>query len=894
MATAFWVVRCLLGLRYRIRTQGLAEIRSLKGHKPGVLFLPNHPAEIDPILLMCILGPRFFPRCVVVEHFYRLKGFQWILDLVRVLPVPSMAEQANQWRGKEVAKILGSIQEQIHEGENFIIYPSGKLKRSGLERIGGASFVHSLLQEDPQIPIVLVRTTGLWGSSFSVAQTGESPHFASVFKKGIGTLFKNFLFFTPRRDVFIEFEKAGPTLPKEESRLVFNRYLEQWYNRYPFPGEEPLSLIPYSTWNQEEVEIHVAKAAIQDEETVRLPKKIEQEILECLAKLAHVEISHIQTSSHLSFDLGLDSLDISQVYLFLDQKYGLQTIEPGSLNTVKDVFKAVAEKGEIPSYKEEKRKAPIKGWEDKEMRKEPMIFDAGVIQEVFLRCSERMGNQIAAGDRNSGVFSYKELRRAALVLSLKIRKEPGDYIGILLPSSVAAYMTILAVLLAGKIPVMLNWTVGRVALSHALKITGFQRTITSKKFLDKIQLEDLSEIEETFVFLEEIKASLSWKDKLKGAYLSSLSTSKILKELQIDQDPEKTAVLLFTTGTESMPKAVPLSHLQILTNQKSGLSCVDIGAKDVLYGVLPPFHSFGFSLTGLLPLLYGIKVFYAPDPTDSRSMAFDIEEAKVTLFCCAPSFVRGLCSVADAKQMQSLRLIVVGAERMPKDLEKFIEEKWPRVSLLEGYGITECAPIVTLQKLSEKRQGVGKPIPQMRVCIVNPSTLELLQTGEEGEICISGPCVFDGYFKRTGKDPFFYQGKRKWYRSGDLGKVDEEGNVYLTDRLKRIMKIGAEMISLGGVEEELLHAAKERMWYPSSHEGPPLALVSRETESQKAELVLFTVFSISPEEVNQILRESGFGRLIKISEVVQIEEIPLTGTGKIHHRLLEERLKKCN
>ena len=887
------IIRVLLGLRYRLRVKGLSKITALKKHKPGVLFLPNHPAEIDPILLMCLLGPKFFPRSVVVEHFYHLKGFKWILDLVRVIPVPSMDEKANQWRGKELSTVFESILEQIQEGENFIIYPSGKLKRSGLERLGGASFVHSLLEKSPDVPVVLIRTTGLWGSSFSVAQTGESPDFGSIFRKGIKTLFKNLLFFTPRRDVLIEFEEVTFSIPKEESRLVFNRYLEQWYNRYPFPGEEPPSLVPYSIWKEEEIPLKIVDVNLEEaEDIVHLSAKEEAEIYGYLAKLSGMEASSIGPKSDLSFDLGLDSLDVAQVYLFIDKKYDIADVAPGSLSKVQDVFKVVAQKEEFCAGKEPKKIAPILNFIEKKQRKEPCFLEAKTIPELFLVCCDRMGSSIACADRRSGSFSYKALKTAALVMSLKVRDFPGEYVGILLPSSVASYLAILSVLLAGKVPVMLNWTAGKTALSHALKVSNFKVVLTAKSFLDNIQLEDLSEIEHLFVFLEEVKKSIRLKDKLKGFCLSKKSASRLVEQLPVNKNPESMAVLLFTSGTESLPKAVPLSHVHILTNQKNAFACTDLKAQDVFYGVLPPFHSFGFSLTGLLPLLCGIKVFYGPDPTDGRSMALDIEEAGVTVFCAAPTFVRSLFAGSDPKQLKTLRLVVVGAERMPQDLQAFIKEHLKKATLLEGYGITECSPVVTLQRIEEERLGVGRPILETEILIVDPISLVPVSLGLEGEICISGPSVFNGYLNAEKEDSFFERSGKRWYRSGDLGRLDKQGNVHLTDRLKRMMKIGAEMVSLGGVEEELLHAAKERVWYTSLQEGFPLAVVAREIESQKSDLVVFTVFKVGREEVNQALRESGFGRIVKISEVIQISEIPLTGTGKIHHRILEERLKK--
>ncbi len=888
-----YFVRAILKFRYRVEVKGFEHLASLKKHKPGILFLPNHPAEIDPIILMSLLGPSFWPRSVVVEHFYHLKGFKLILDLARVVPLPSMAELANQWRGKELAKTFEKIAREIDLGENFIIYPSGKLKRSGFEALGGASFVYNLLHENPDIPVVLVRTTGLWGSSFSVAQTGETPRFQSVLKKCVQVILKNLLFFVPRRQVLVEFEVAGRELPKEDSRLVFNKYLEQWYNRHPFPGEEPVFLVPYFFWNKGTETIPYKTASVLEEVAIEVSPKIEKEVTQYLATLASIKAADIRQTSHLSFDLGLDSLDIAQVHLFLDRTYGASEILPGSLMRVSDVFKAITEEQKHPHHAKEVHKAKVPffpQWKEKKKREEPMFPGGDVIAEVFLRSCDRMGSAIACGDRNSGVFSYKGLKRAAFVFYQKIKEIPGERVAVLLPASIGAYLSILAIFLSGKVPVMLNWTAGKMSLDHAVKVGKFKAVLTSKKFLDKIQLEDLSAIEDLFVFLEDVKEKITWKEKIKAVWMSFSSTSKLLERLEISPDPDKVAVLLFTSGTESLPKAVPLTHKQILTNQRSSVSCEDLSGTDSFFGVLPPFHSFGFSLTGLLPILFGIKTFYSPDPTNSKMLALDIEEAKLTVFCSAPSFVRSLLSEATHEQLQSLRVLVVGAERMPKDLEEFVANNLKHVTLIEGYGITECAPVVTLQRILGERSGVGQAIPEMTVKIFDPISLKPLKEGEEGEVCVSGPCVFDGYLEHEA-NPFFQSEGKRWYRSGDLGRLDEEGHLFLTDRLKRMMKIGAEMVSLGGVETELLRLAKEKNWYPETQEGSPLAVIARDAGNQKAEIVLFTTFPINKELVNQSLRETGFGRIVKISEVFQVDEIPLTGTGKTHHRKLEERFK---
>jgi long-chain-fatty-acid--[acyl-carrier-protein] ligase len=311
--------------------------------------------------------------------------------------------------------------------------------------------------------------------------------------------------------------------------------------------------------------------------------------------------------------------------------------------------------------------------------------------------------------------------------------------------------------------------------------------------------------------------------------------------------------------------------------------------EDILYGALPPFHSFGFSVTGILPILAGLRICYAPDPTDSHGLARDIEEWKATLFCCAPSFIKALFRIARPEQLQSMRLIVAGAEKTPQDLFEYVKEHLRGAQLLEGYGITECSPVVTIDRVGEPHKGVGRSLVGVELIAFDSATHQPLAVGQEGEIGISGPNVFDGYLGNP-RNPFVNLGGKRWYASGDRGYLDKEGHLILIGRLKRFVKIGGEMVSLGGLEDELLRLAKEKQWVSGQEEGPPLAVSVKEKELEKPLIVLFTTFAISKEDVNSALKDCGFGRIVKIAEVRTLEQIPLTGTGKTHYRLLDETL----
>lgn len=883
----FRVARFLLALRYDVKIVGLDNISKEK----SILFLPNHPAEIDPILLMVYLGPKYFPRPMVVEHFYRLKGFQWILDLIGVIPIPTMEEKANIWRGKEVARIFQEVSERMRAGDSFLIYPAGKLKAGGGELIGGASFVHSLLQACPGIHVVLVRTTGLWGSSFSKAPTGRSPEFGKTLLLNLSRLIKNWFFFIPKRAVLIEIADAPADLPIQAPRLMFNKFLEEWYNKYPDPGPEPLSLVSYNYRKEEYQEMAnaISPGSIIDcGADISVSAEVISQVKNELASLSKVDPSTIHIKTNLSTDLGLDSLDIANVHIFLDRKFDVVDFSPGDLQTVGDILRAIS--GGLQKIEKTKVKTDLVFKWPKELLRKRMHPPRGkTIQEAFLTVCDDMGGSSAVADATSGVMTYRAMKIAVLALAEKIARVPGEKIGIMLPSAVGSYITVLAALLANKIPVMLNWTAGVRGLDHASDITQISHVLTSRLFLDKAGLTSLGSIESKLIYLEQIRYSISWKDKLRALWRSKRSAQKLLLEFGLSiKAASDTAVILFTSGTESLPKAVPLSHENILFNQASAISCVRFKKTDCIYGVLPPFHSFGFSITGLMPILSGCRVFYAPDPNNTRGMVDDIRSAKPTIWCCAPSFIRSVFAVADPSELKSLRLIISGAEKAVQ-IQDYIALNLPHAQFMEGYGITECSPVVTLCRPGQPLKGVGKPIPGIKLAIMDRETKTRVPEGVEGEICVQGPSVFAGYLSPGLQSPFIVLEASKWYVTGDMGYMDAEDNLHLTGRLKRFVKVGGEMISLGGLEEEILHFASTKGFLGTSPAPTSLALTVKEKQSERPELILFSTFPLLREDLNTFLKDAGWGRIIKIAEVRHLSEIPLTGVGKTDYRLLDEK-----
>lgn len=876
------LARGLVSLRYRLELTGEENIQERK----GLLFLPNHTAEIDPVIVMALLRKKFRPHPLVVEYFYYAPALHFLMRAAGAIPLPAIEGAANAWTAKQIEKLQKQIKEGLEKGENYLIYPSGKLKVTGVEVLGGASFVHSLVQQAPSAHIILVRTTGLWGSTFSKGITGKSPDLKKSLQDGLKILLKNGIFFTPRRTVKVELACAPADLSKKTERKDFNGYLEEWYNRYP-EKEEKRTLVSFAFWKEEFPEVTYKEEKKEGQKETEVPKEVQEKIFGQLAHMTGRGAGDIQRSMHLSYDLGLDSLDVAGLYTFLEEQFQIADVTHGELQTVEDLLAAA-----MGAKKEEQEKEePPFQWPEEPTRPPVLPPEGETLQEAFLRCCDRMGKRVACIDQLTGLLTYPKFKRAALVLSQKIRALPGDHIGILLPSTSAVYLLIVASLLAKKIPVMLNWTAGERALNHALKVTNLQVVLSSLRFLRKRDIGELGEVGDHILPLEEVRVSLSLKEKIGGLIDSWKNARALLRDLKLNQlKKEDTAVILFTSGTESLPKGVPLSHHNLLSNHRAGLPCVDLKASDILYGVLPPFHSFGFSITGMMPLIIGLRVAYAPNPTDSKGMAKDIARWKPTLFCCAPSFIKALFKVADPAKLASLRLCVSGAEKAPQELFDFVAKLGEGHEMIEGYGITECAPIVTLGPLHQPPKGVGKPLPGIELRVYDEEKKQILPSKQEGEICICGPNVFQGYLG-TPKSPFIELEGKRWYRSGDRGYLDEEGFLFLSGRLKRFVKIGGEMVSLGGLEEELLRLSAEKGWAPKKpgKEGAPLLAVTvKEKETDKPLIILFTTFDVSKDDINNALRTSGHAKITKIDEVRRLDEIPLTGTGKTHYSRLDE------
>jgi long-chain-fatty-acid--[acyl-carrier-protein] ligase len=426
---------------------------------------------------------------------------------------------------------------------------------------------------------------------------------------------------------------------------------------------------------------------------------------------------------------------------------------------------------------------------------------------------------------------------------------------------------------------MLNWTVGQKILEHCIEEASVEYIFTASSFIEKVKEQIPESIHKMLVFIDKEVPQTSIYTKLKGV-VKSKSPSILLNTKNIDP----IAVILFTSGSESLPKAVPLSHDNIINNLKGTLDLINLDNNNILLGFLPPFHSFGFSILSILPLITGGRIAYSPDPTNAKAIVRVLEHTASTVLVAAPSFLKNILSNSTSNQLKSLHYAVSGAEALPKEIITYFQHMVPGGTIIEGYGITECSPVLSLNPLSlQKENSVGKVIPGVSCKIINIENNQILPPNQEGMICVKGKNVFNGYTDKTIASPFIQIEGQKYYKTGDMGYLDEDGYLFITGRLKRFVKIAGEMISLQFIENILLQH------YNSDDEKKILA-VEGSDKIQPTQIVLFSTKPISKSEANTILKQQKLPPIAKITKVVMVDSIPLLGSGKVDYKTLKSSI----
>lgn len=851
------------------------------------MILPNHVALVDPRLLLSFLGKYTSVSPVASEKYYNLPVLKQVMKLFGTVPIGDMSAGAS---ADEVEKVFAQVTEALAEGRHILIYPSGQIYRQGFESIKGKQSVYNIVQNLPEnTKILWVKTRGLWGSIWSKAWDNGSTGFGKAYLQSIRYVFANLVFFVPKRKVHIHIEDLSWEIQrrKTDSLNDFNAYLESFYNtengekyeedilyvqHYFYYNDVKNKQAPeIITWS--EAELSQGNSYNLDE----VEEDIKQKIKIKISEIKEIALSQVQQDSNLVLDLYFDSLDLAEI------KSYIQVNIPGASNPQITELKSVADLYAMAagmSQSEEDLKECLWSWNKdvESLLTLPKMRENETILTLLKQVFGKNKKDIFLWDNIFWSQRKKDILIKSFVVSEFIKKIPWEKIGIMIPSVWSAPIIILATYLAGKTPVMFNWTLWKEAFDHCVSFSGVDNILTSKNFYDRVKGDFLEVYNQkgTFIFLEDVLKDISLKTKLFALMKSII--------IPVPQLPE-TAVILFTSGSESLPKAVALSHTNIIENIRGVLEIMKLRQDDRLLCFLPPFHSFGFTVNTIMPLITGIEAVYTPDPNDAKTIVEIIKHTWVTGVTATPTFLKMILTLAQKEDLKTLRYAVVGAEKCSDEVFNKFRELVPQGEILEGYGITECSPVVSINPIWEAKHGsVWKVIPNLDILILDIDTQEKLGTSQQGMIYVSGSSIFSWYLDSNLESPFDEIDGKKYYKTGDLWMLDAEGFLTITGRLKRFIKIAGEMISLPFIENILLEKY-------TSPEGVSIAIEALENAGE-AKIVLFSLEQIAVEEVNDYLRKRGVSNLVKISEVMQIEEIPLLGTGKTDYKVLKKMISQ--
>jgi len=514
---------------------------------------------------------------------------------------------------------------------------------------------------------------------------------------------------------------------------------------------------------------------------------------------------------------------------------------------------------------------------------------------LFLEAARRNWRRLAMADSSGYTVNFGRALVGALLFRRLIRRQCSgeNMVGILLPPSVPTALLNIGISLAGRVPVNLNYTVSEKDLEFAIQRCGIKTIFTSEKLLQKTLLARRPEMR----MIEEARQSFTAADKTLSFLAARLLPAFVLRRWLLAREVklDSLATVIFSSGSTGTPKGVMLSHRNIVSNIEGIQQAINVDRQDCLLGVLPFFHSFGYTVGLWLPLVSGFRVAYHSNPLEARKVAELCRNYRVTMIISTPSFVGEYVRRCAPEDFASLRLAIVGAERMKPELAQAFKEKFG-LDLFQGYGCTELSPVVSvetsgyagrgLRQEGARRGTVGRPIPGVAVRVVQPETFEALPSGQDGMLLVKGPIVMLGYLGEPEKtrQAIWQDG---WYITGDIGCLDENGFISITDRLSRFSKIAGEMVSHVQVEEALHKAMGSA--------GTTLVVTSLPDEKKGEKLVvLHTSLPLSVDELLSRVRQAGLPALWvpRKENFLQIDALPILGTGKLDLRGMKEAAKR--
>ncbi len=481
-------------------------------------------------------------------------------------------------------------------------------------------------------------------------------------------------------------------------------------------------------------------------------------------------------------------------------------------------------------------------------------------------------------------LTYAQFIMRCFILGAALRKETqaAENMGILLPNLIGTLICFFGLQIFGRVPAMLNYSTSEKNLLAACRIAGIRQVITSKKFIAVGKLQNLIEALQaqqiTIHYLEDLRNKISLWDKTKGLFISFMPQT-YYRLVNKTNTPDATAVILFTSGSEGVPKGVVLSHINVQANRHQVSSRIDFGPTDIVFNALPIFHSFGLSSGALLPILSGIRTFFYPSPLHYRIIPELVYDTNATLFFGTDTFLNGYARFAHAYDFHSVRYVFAGAEKLRDETRNHWAERFG-VRIFEGYGATETAPILSLNTpMHTKRGTVGHLLPG-----ISYQLQPVPGINEGGRLLVSGPNIMKGYYlsdKPTEIQPL----KDGWFDTGDIVAIDDMGYLTIKGRVKRFAKIGGEMVSLTAVEEYI-----GELWPNYAH-----ATLQIPDPKKGEQIVLVTTFAgANREKLVAYVTQNKIGELSIPKTILVAEHIPLLATGKTDYVVLLDWIKSIS
>jgi acyl-[acyl-carrier-protein]-phospholipid O-acyltransferase / long-chain-fatty-acid--[acyl-carrier-protein] ligase len=517
----------------------------------------------------------------------------------------------------------------------------------------------------------------------------------------------------------------------------------------------------------------------------------------------------------------------------------------------------------------------------------PIGQQMGLASEFVKTCKKRkravkiadsMGNELTGG----GLLTRSLILRRLLLRGVLGADE--RFVGLLIPPSVAAVVANMSLSLDRRVPVNLNYTASSGVLNQCIAQAGIRHVLTSRAVMEKFDLN----LDAELVYLEDFRSKATRLDKISGALASYLVPANWLcRALGLHRvQADDLVTLVFTSGSTGTPKGVMLTETNISSNVQAIEQVIHLQPDDVLLGILPFFHSFGYTVTLWAVMTIDIQGAYHVNPLDGRQVGKLCKKQGVTVMLGTPTFLRNYLRRCEREDFESVDTVVVGAERLPPELSDAFEQAFG-IRPIEGYGTTECSPLVSVnippsrsldKQLVDAKEGtVGRPMPGVRAKVTDLDTGQELGTGQPGMLWIKGPNIMKGYL---GRDDLTSEALQDgWYRTGDVALIDEDGFIRITGRESRFSKIGGEMVPHIQIEEALAKLIE------ADEEQGPKAVVTAIPDPRKGErlIVIHTPLEETPEQLCAGLARAGLPNLFipSMDSFHQVDELPILGSGKL-------------